>query len=412
MGWLAFLLTPDPMEKAKLISFVLFATQIPLFVLGPIGGVWVDRLNRRKLLIVTQTLSMLQSFALALFTIPHWIKIPELIALALTQGLINALDIPGRQAFLVEMVNDRRDLPNAIALNSTMVHSARLLGPAAAGVLIHFVGVGYCFLLDGFSYLAVIAALVAMRIESKPRKKKSSVFAEMREGFQYVTRFKPARELLILTAAFSLSGVPCMMVLLPIFGAHFGGGGHGDLTFGFLAACAGFGALIGAILLASRKTVVGLGRRIAWASTIYGLAIAAFSQSDRVWLSMLIVPFTGWGMITIFASVNTILQTLTDDDKRGRVMSFFSMAFIGMTPFGILAAGQLATRLSMGREPVVGASRTILIASVVCLVTSVRYWFILPTIRKHVRPIYVKKGILKEIAEGLKIADAPAPTEP
>ena len=168
----------------------------------------------------------------------------------------------------------------------------------------------------------------------------------------------------------------------------------------------GCGALIGAIRLASRKTVVGLGRQIAIASLTYALAIAAFSQSDHLPLSMLIVPFVGWGMITTFASVNTILQTLTDDDKRGRVMSFFAMSFMGMTPFGILGAGRLATWLARGHEPVYGASRAILIASAVCLVTSLRYWTVLPTIRKHVRPIYIKKGILPEIADGLSITDA------
>jgi MFS family permease len=407
-GWLAFTLTPDPRQKALFIGIVLFASQIPLFVLGPIAGVWVDRLNRQKLLVITQTLSMLQSFALAALALSGVINIPEVIALALVQGLINAMDIPGRQAFLVEMVTDRKDLPNAIALNSTMVHSARLIGPAAAGLLIHWVGIGWCFLLDGLSYLAVIAALMAMRIKPRARRKQSGVLNEFREGFRYVAGFRPARELLMLMAIFSLSGIPAVLVLMPLFGAHFGGAKHGDLVYGFLSAASGLGALLGAIRLALRKSVLGLGRLIGLASFLYALAIAAFALSDKLWLSLLIIPFAGWGMITNFASANTILQTLADDDKRGRVMSFFAMSFMGMTPFGLLMVAVLQMRLARGRDPMIGASRTMLIAAGICLVASIRYWLVLPTIRKFVRPIYVERGILSEIAQGLQIADAPA----
>ena len=409
MIWLAFLLTPNPQQKAWLIGIVAFSSQIPMFILGSFAGVWVDRLNKRKLLIVTQTLSMFESFALAALTLMKVINIPEVIGLALFQGVVNAMDIPGRQSFLVEMVTDRADLPNAIALNSTMVHTARLIGPAAAGLLIHWVGVGYCFLLDGISYLAVIGALMAMTIQPRPPRKKASVLEELREGFTYVLGFPPARVLLILMAILSLSGIPAMMVLLPIFGSHFGGAVHGDLVFGFLAASSGLGALVGAIQLASRRTVLGLGRMIGISSLVYGAALAAFSFSPSLWLSLLIVPVTGWGMITSFASTNTILQTLADDDKRGRVMSFFSMAFMGMTPFGVLMVGGLAQHLTGTHDPVYGASWTLLIAALVCILASARYWTLLPTVRKHIRPIYVQRGILKEIAEGLEITDA-APT--
>ncbi len=234
MGWLGGTLTDDPHQKAMFISLVLFASQIPLFILGPVAGVWVDRMNWRKLLVGTQTLSMLQSFALAALALAHQINLPIAVGLALFQGLVNAFDIPGRQAFLVEMVTDRQDLANAIALNSTMVHSARLIGPAAAGLLIHWVGMGYCFLFDGFSYLAVIAALLAMRIEPRVMRKQKSVFQEFSDGLKYVAGFPPARELLVLMALFSLSGVPAAMVLMPLFGSHFGGASRGDLVYGFL----------------------------------------------------------------------------------------------------------------------------------------------------------------------------------
>lgn len=399
-GWLAFILTPDPHKKALFIGIVLFATQIPLFVIGPIGGVIVDRVNRQKLIVTTQILSMLQSFALAGLALAHVINIPEVIALALVQGLINSLDVPGRQAFLVEMVTDRQDLPNAIALNSTMVHSARLIGPAAAGLLIHWVGIGWCFLLDGCSYFAVIAALLAMRIKPRKRPKKSGVLVELREGFHYIARFPPARELLLLMAILSISGVPAVLVLMPLFGAHFGGRGHGDLVFGFLSAASGLGALVGAIFLAMRRTVLGLGRMIGISSVIYSLALAAFALSNHLWLSLLIIAFAGWGMITIFASANTILQTLVDDDKRGRVMSFLVMSFMGMTPFGLLIVG--LTQSHLANDPMIAASRTMLIAAGICMAASIRYWLILPSIRKFVRPIYVERGILPQIAEGLK----------
>jgi MFS family permease len=409
MGWLASTLTPDPHRKALFISLVLFASQIPLFVLGPIGGVWVDRLNHRKLLVGTQTLSMLQSFALAALSLTHRINLLWALALALVQGLINAVDIPGRQSFVVDMVTDRADLPNAIALNSTMVHTARLIGPAAAGLLIHWVGMGYCFLLDGFSYLAVIAALLAMNIQPHPARQRKSVFHEMWEGFRYVVGFPPAREILLLSACFSLSGVPAVMVLLPLFGLHFGTGGRGDLIYGFLSAASGFGALIGAIRLAVRKTVLGLGRLIGLSSIMYALAVAAFAVSRQLPLSLVIMPFAGWGMLTNFAASNTILQTIVDDDKRGRVMSFLAMSFLGMTPFGVLIVGTLASHLST--DPFLAARRTLLIMSGVCLLASARYWMRLRNIRDHVRPIYVKRGILPEIAEGLKIADETAGAE-
>lgn len=410
MGWLASTLTNDPHRKALFISLVLFASQVPLFVLGPIGGVWVDRLNRQKLLVGTQTLSMLQSFALAALALSRHINMYWAVGLALVQGLINALDIPGRQAFVVEMVTDRRDLANAIALNATMVHSARIIGPAAAGLLIHWVGMGYCFLLDGFSYLAVIAALMAMHIKPRPPRTKTSMLHELYEGIRYVAGFEPARELLGLMAIFSLSGAPAIMVLMPLFGLHFGGSGRGDLVYGFLGAASGLGALMGAIRLALRKTVLGLGKLIAWSSLIYAMAVAAFAISDHLALSMAIIPFAGWGMITIFAAANTILQTIVDDDKRGRVMSLFAMSFMGMTPFGVLIAGAMASRLSS--DPFTGASRTLLVMSAVCVVASVRYWTKLARIREFVRPIYVKRGILPQIAAGLQLAAAPTPTEP
>ena len=406
MGWLGSTLTSDPHLKATYISLVLFATQIPMLVLGPFGGVWVDRLNRQKLIIGTQAFSMLQSFALAALSLSHRINIYWAVALALVQGIINAFDIPGRQAFVVEMVNDRQDLANAIALNSTMVHCARLIGPAIAGLLIHWIGMGYCFLFDGISYLAVLASLFAMHIQPRPPRQRKPVLHELHDGFRYVMGSAPARELMTLMALFSLSGLPAIMVLMPLFGIHFGGSTHGDLVYGFLSAASGLGALLGAIRLAMRKSVLGLGRLIAYSSLIYAIAIASFAISPYLALSLAILPFVGWGMITNFAAANTILQTIVDDDKRGRVMSFYAMSFLGVMPLGVIISGQLATRISA--DPFVGASWTLLIMSAICLIASIRFWVKLPVIREHIRPIYRERGILPQIAEGLQMAAAEA----
>jgi MFS family permease len=404
--WFVYRLTNNPL----LLGVVGFLGQVPMFLLGPFAGVWADRVNRRKMVVLTQSLSAIQSFGLAAvaFYFSHnaRVAVPSLICLAIFQGLINAFDMPVRQAFLVEMVTDPKDLANAIALNSTMVHGARLIGPAAAGLIIAAVGESLCFLIDAISYIAVIAALLAMVIQPRVLRPPRSVISELKEGSRYVWQFIPIRTLLLLMALLSLTGMPALSVLMPIFGKHFGGATHGPETFGFLGAASGIGALIGAIYLASRRTVIGLGRLIAISSTVFSLALITFSQSNHLWQAMLIVPIAGWGMITTFASCNTILQTLADDDKRGRVMSFFSMAFVGMTPFGILLSGFAAEHLTpAGGDPAIGAFRTVLIAGIISFLAALSYARKLPAIRKIVRPIYISKGILPQVADGLKVSD-------
>lgn len=405
--WLVYHLT----GKEWLLGVVGFAGQIPMFALAPFAGVWVDRWNRRRLIVVTQTLAMLQSFALAALTFRYAhrpeIAVPGIIVLSLVQGLINAFDMPGRQAFLVEMVTDRNDLSNAIALNSTMVHGARLIGPAVAGFLIYFVGAAWCFLLDGVSYIAVIWSLLRMTIEPRPRKPKGGVLEQLREGFLYVWGFAPIRVLLIVMAILSLTGMPAFSVLMPVFARFYGGEGRDSQILGILMGCSGLGSLAGAIYLASRRTVVGLGRVIVFCAALFGLSLIAFSFARHLWLALLIVPVAGCAAIVTFASANTVLQTLTDEDKRGRVMSFFSMAFVGMTPFGNLIAGALAQHLH-GRATgaaadVVGAAHTIFLAGLVCLVAAVAFAGRLPALRKIVRPIYVQKGIIpSEVAHGME----------
>ena len=396
--WLVFRLT----HSAWWLGLVGFIGQVPLFILAPLGGVLVDRVDRRKLLVVTQSLAMAQSFTLAFLALTHRITKEEILFLALAQGLINALDLPARQSFIVEMVEGPEDLANAIALNSTLVQTTRLIGPALAGLLIHLKNEGTCFLIDGISYIAVIIALLAMNLVPRPPRPPRSVRVELVEGFWYVWRFVPMRALLLLLAIVSLAGTPTIGVLLPIVAAHFGGASHGDMVLGLLGSASGVGALVASVSLASRGTVVGLGKIIATSAAVFGASLICFAWCSHLWMAMIVVMFTGWGMVTTFAGGNTVLQTLAEEDKRGRVMSFFTMAFIGMTPFGNLIAGVLASKFAHGAaDPVRGATHAFVINGLVCLIGAAVFGYMLPQLRKLVWPVYLKKGILPEVAEGL-----------
>ncbi len=389
MSWLVYRLT----GSAALLGIVGFASQIPAFVLGPVAGVWIDRWNRHRTVVWTQVLSMVQSLALAGLALAHIITTWEIVLLAFMQGLINAIDMPARQSFVIEMVDRREDLGNAIALNSSMVNGARLIGPAIAGVVVATVGEGYCFLADGISYIAVIVSLLMMYIAAQPLKKQSrKVLAEIREGWRYVTQSVPIRSILLNLSIISLFGMP-YSVLMPIFAAQvLGGGAH---TLGFLMASSGVGALIGALSLAARRSVVGLGRRIVITTAMFGAALIVFSLSKLLWLSLLALPVAGYGMMQQMAASNTILQTIVEDEKRGRVMAFYSMAFQGMAPFGSLLAGSVAARF--------GAPATVVVSGVACLLGSLWFARKLPAIRKVVRPIYIKLGILPDITESDKL---------
>jgi MFS family permease len=393
-NWLVLRMT----HSAKMLGLVAFSGQIGMFALAPFAGVWVDRVNRQRLLVITQTLAMFESFALAILALSGHITVGEILALNFFQSIINAFDMPGRQAFLIEMINGREDLANAIALNSIMVHGARLMGPAIAGLLIAWVGEGLCFTLDGISYIGVIIAFWIMVVTPRQMKVPRSVMVELKEGFRYIWDFLPIRILLIVMAVVSLTAIPALNVLMPIYAAYFAGaGGAGARLYGILGTATGLGALIGSFYLASRKTVVGLGRLIAIAAAVFGVALACFALSRYLWLSLLIVPLGGWAMITLFASCNTIVQTLSDDDKRGRVMSFFTLAFAGVAPFGNLLAGYMAGRfLPPGANPVVGASRALMVEAAICFIAAAAFVRALPTVRKYARPVYVQKGILPE----------------
>ena len=391
-GWLVYRLT----GSAFLLGIVSFASQLPTLLLSPFAGVWVDRLDRHRVLVVTHILSMIQSFWLALLALRGTITVHDIIALNLFQGAINAFDMPARQAFVVEMVEDREDISNAIALNSSLFNGSRLFGPSIAGLIIAASNEGYCFLIDGISYTAVIVSLLAMRVTRRERARHAGgVIAELREGWRYAMGSAAIRSLLLLVALVSLVAMP-YSVLMPIFaGRILHGGAH---TLGFLMAASGVGALIGAFALAARRTVIGLGRVVWLAAAAFGVALIGFAASHWLWLSFALLIVTGYGMMQSMAASNTILQTIVDDEKRGRVMSFYSMAVQGITPFGSLFAGVVAGRI--------GAPKTLAIGGAVCLAGAGWFALYLPTIRQFVRPIYARLGIIPEVAAGIQAASA------
>ncbi len=379
-SWLVYRLT----GSAFLLGTVSFAGQIPTFIFSPLAGVWVDRLDRRQVLIWTQTLSLVQSFALAGLTLSHHITIHWILGLSVMQGIINAFDMPGRQSFMIQMVEDKRDLSNAIAINSSMVNMARLVGPSLAGMLIAVTSEGWCFLIDGISYLAVIASLFMMRVPAAPLlRKTASTLSDLKAGWTYVSEFIPIRTILLLFAVVSLIGMP-FVVLMSIFAAKvLNGGPH---TLGFLMGSMGVGALISALALAARKSVKGLVRMIPISAAVFGLGLIGFGLSRVFWLSMVTVMIAGAGMMQGMAGSNTVIQTIVDEDKRGRVMSYYTMAFVGMAPFGSLLAGSLAH--------LIGAPMTVILNGAAVLLGAAWFTSQLPAVRRELRPIYQELGIL------------------
>jgi MFS family permease len=382
-SWLVYQLT----HSALLLGIVGFAGQILSFVLGPFAGVWVERLDRRKLLVWTQAAAAAQSLAMAALTLAHVITLWEIIALAAFQGLINAFDMPGRQSFLVQMVEDRNDLSNAIAINSSMANGARLIGPAVAGLVIGTHGEGWCFVIDGVSYFAVIASLLMMRI--KPlniQRAATTMLEQMREGWNYVSTFRPIRIILLLFALLSLMGYS-YSVLLPVFAGQVLHGGA--YTLGWLTAASGIGAFVSALSLAVRKSVVGLTRMVQIAAVMLGAALILFGLSHTLWLSLVLMVFVGFGLIQSAAVSNTIIQSLVPEDKRGRAMGYYTMAFFGAAPLGSLLAGGLAHRI--------GAPLTVVVTGAFCIAGALWFTFELPKVNAVIRPIYEEMGLLPEL---------------
>jgi len=378
--WLVYHLT----HSALLLGVVGFAGQFISFALGPFAGVWVERVDRRKLLVWTQAAAAVQSLVMAALTLAHIINLWEIIALTALQGVINALDTPGRQAFLIQMIDDRADLGNAIAINSSMANGARLVGPAIAGLIIAAIGEGWCFTIDGVSYLAVIASLLMMHVKPlNVHRGRSSMLVQIREGWTYVSGFQPIRTILLLFSLISLLGYS-WSVLLPIFAVQVLHGGA--TTLGWLASAAGIGALASAISLDIRKSVVGLTRMLQIAVTLLGCALILFGISHILWLSLVLIAFVGFGMIQAASISNTIIQSIVSEDKRARVMSYYTMAFFGSAPFGSLLAGALAEKI--------GASYTVAISGALCLAAAVWFSFKMPEILRIIQPIYQTAGLL------------------
>ena len=379
-SWLVYRLT----GSVLLLGVVAFFGQIPTLILAPFSGVIVDRWNRHRILVVTQVLSMLQSFALAGLSFAGIITVTDVLLLQAAQGIINAFDTPARQSFVVEMVTDRADLPNAIALNSSMVNLSRVIGPSIGGVIIAAVGEAWCFFIDGVSYIAVIASLLAMRVAVRPRNtSEKEILEDLLEGFRYVAHFPPVRSALMLLALVSIMGMP-YTVLMPAVATKVL---HGDShTLGFLMTASGCGALAGAFYLAARRTVLGLGRLIAVSASAFGVGLVLFSLSRSFVLSLLVLPIVGGGMMVTMAATNTVLQTIVEERLRGRVMAFYGMAFLGTAPIGSLMAGVLAARI----QP----TGTIALGGVACILGGIWFAVGLPKFRAHVRPIYLEKGII------------------
>ncbi|MBI5441865.1 MAG: MFS transporter [Deltaproteobacteria bacterium] len=384
VAWLMYRLT----RSAFFLGATGFASQIPSFFLAPVAGVLADRWDRKRMLLATQALSLLQALVLSILVLTGSVRVWEVLALSVFLGIVNAFDMTVRQTFVVDLVDRREDLGNAIALNSSMVNAARLVGPSVAGLLIAVVGEGFCILLNTLSYVPVLAALAAIRVPPRSLPVRvSSPARALREGFAYTFRFAPLRSIILLLSLTSLVGMP-YTVLLPVFAKEILSGGA--QTQGFLVAAAGVGALAGSLFLAAREGVLGLGRTTVLATSASGLGLVTLALSTRLWLSLAALTAVGFGMMVQWAAGNTIVQTILEEDKRGRVMSFFSAAFMGVTPIGSLAAGALAGW--------VGVPAVVFAGGLGCLAGSLWFQWRLPELRTYLRPIYVRMGILPETA--------------
>jgi len=411
LSWLVFQVTRDEFW----MSLVSFSAQIPSFVLVPFAGVIIDRVNKLRLILLTQVLLMVQAVLLALLvdeSLGFQALLIQVIALAVMQGCLNAFDMPARQAFLPEMLHNRDDLANAIALNSSLFHGARMVGPALASFVLAIAGFQACFWLNAVSYVAVITSLLLMHVKpgqarsllpggtgpvvprpvgsadqpvTPARPRMGGFLHGFREGIGYAIGFRPIRAIMALVAITSLLGIP-YTVFIPFYAGEIFQGDAKSL--GVMMTASGLGALAGALYMASRPTVLGLGRKVVIGSLMFSLGLMVFSHAPYYWLAVAVLPFTGFGLMIQMASCNTILQTIVEDRMRGRVMSLYTTAFMGIAPFGTLAAGFLAKQI--------GAPLTILIGGIGCLLGGIFIASQLGTLRQLVRPVYVAKGILSE----------------
>ncbi len=393
LPWMVYRMT----GSAFMLGLVGFVGQIPTFILAPVAGVVTDRFHRYRVLIITQIVSMAQASVLAYLTLSGDIKLWHIIVLSIILGCVTAFDVPSRHSFVVDMVEKKEDLGNAIALNSMMFNGARLIGPSIAGVILAVTSEGICFLLNAISFIFVIASLLMMKVDGKKKSAtKSGLFSDLKEGFLYAFGFAPIKHIILLLALVSLMGTS-YQVLMPVYAKEVLKGG--SEIFGFLMGAAGLGAFLAALYLASRETVITLGRIIPLATGIAGAALTIISLEDLFFLTFFLMVFVGLGLMLHTVSSNTILQTITDDDKRGRIMSFYTMSIMGIAPFGSLIAGAMAKAL--------GTRLTLLIGGISCLAGAYFFYRKLPLLKKIARPKYEKMGMIPEIVTGIQIASEP-----
>jgi MFS family permease len=390
MGWLVYRLT----HSAFLLGVIGFTSQIPSLFLGPLAGVLADRMDKRRLLILIQTAFMIQASILAALVLTNRIAVGSLVGLSLWMGFVNAFDVPVRQSMVVQLVERKEDLGNAIALNSMMFNGARLIGPSIAGVVLAAAGEGACFLLNAVSFTAVIGALWAMSpVPRRTGESRRRIVAELRDGVRYAWGSVPIRAILSVMAVISFFGMS-YNVLLPVFAKEIlAGGPH---TLGFLVGATGVGAVAGAFMMASRRSPAGLERRLPLAASLFGLGLIVMSFSRSPLFSCAMMAVIGLGMMTFMISCNTLIQTLVDEDKRGRVMSLYAIAFMGMTPLGSLMVGALASRI--------GAPAAAAIGGIFCLFGSVWFYKKLPAIRRAAHPIWISRGYSGDVSEGMEAA--------
>lgn len=386
MSWLVYELT----GSVLLLATVTFMAQIPILVVTPFVSVFVDRFDRRKILLLTQTLSMVQALLLALLTLSGEIAVWHIMLLSLFLGCVNALDNPTRQAFYPSLV-PKEYLSNAIALNSTVINGSRLIGPAIGGVLIGVFGEGLCFLLNGISYIGVLIALLMMKLPSfKSQRTPQNLLTELAEGFTYVSGNIPLRALLLIMSVVSFFGLP-LMTFIPAYVKDILQGESEML--GLMLSCVGIGSFIAALMLAARQSVLGLGKIVTLSAFLLGFCLIGMSFVETPWIAAVLCVPVGFAIITTVAAINTLLQTLSDEDKRGRVMGYLAMTFTGVTPIGSMLLG--------GIEKYTGLPVVILLSGFFCIAGAILFEHYRPIVRKHARPVYVRKGIIKEIAIGI-----------
>ncbi|MCI0485909.1 MAG: MFS transporter [Blastocatellia bacterium] len=393
-SWLVYRLT----GSAWLLGLVGFAGQVPVFLFSPLGGVMADRHSRHRLVVLTQTFSMVQAFLLAWLTMSGRVTVEWVLVLALMLGVANAFDMPARQSLVAELVG-KQDLMNAIALNSSMINIARVAGPALAGVMVASFGEGICFLVNALSYIIVLAGLLSMRNEKREQERLTgSTLSNMKEGFAYIRHTVSVGALLALVAIVSVCGLP-YIVLMPIFADEILGGGARGL--GFMMGAAGMGALAGALTLAARRQVEGLGRVVARSVVALGALLVLFAASRNLALSAALLVPIGFSLMLQLPASNTLLQMVVPDRMRGRVMSFYSMSLMGMTPFGNLLAGAIAARI--------GAPKTVAAGGVLCLVGVLLLGRHLPSLRREAKPVSVAQKIRTDEPEETKQLKESAP---